>query len=156
MPAQNQLTIEFWQLLFETSEPIRNCSWEHFNFTQWKSFKSLSNSICRSVYISCLPFWFLIRQSKFNIFKMRTVMNIGNSMYPWSPHSQMYRESEWQRGEQGRQKEINFACHTGTHGVIWLPLNWTFSSVPPIDSTRGFNVSSRRSVSSIVSKLNFT
>lgn len=42
------------------------------------------------------------------------------------------------------------------HGVIWLPLNWIFSIVPPIDSTRDFSVSSRRSVSSIVSKLNFT
>ena len=42
------------------------------------------------------------------------------------------------------------------HGVIWLPLNWTFSIVPPIESTRGFNVSSIRSVSSMLSKLNFT
>lgn len=45
---------------------------------------------------------------------------------------------------------------TCMHGVIWLPLNETFSSVPPIDSTRDFKVSSRRSVSSIASKLNFT
>lgn len=45
---------------------------------------------------------------------------------------------------------------TCTHGVIWFPLNSTFSSVPLIDSTRGFSVCSSRSVSSIVSEMNFT
>lgn len=49
-----------------------------------------------------------------------------------------------------------YGQYTCMHGVIWLPLNWTFSIVPPMDSTRGFKVSSRRSVSSIVSELNFT
>lgn len=41
-------------------------------------------------------------------------------------------------------------------GVIWLPLSNTFSNVPPIEATRGLKVSSRRSVSSIVSELNLT
>lgn len=55
-------------------------------------------------------------------------------------------------------KKIKNCFHTITwmQGVIWLPFSDTFSSVPPIDSTRGFNVSSSNSVSSIVSKLNFT
>lgn len=53
-------------------------------------------------------------------------------------------------------QKMEFACITCIHGVMWLPFNWTFSTVPPIDSTRGFKVSSRRSVWSIVSKMNFT
>lgn len=52
-----------------------------------------------------------------------------------------------------KQTRIKF---TWTQGVIWLPLISTFSSVPPIASTRDFNVASRVSVSSIPSKLNFT
>lgn len=42
------------------------------------------------------------------------------------------------------------------HGVMWLPLNSTFSTVPSKESTRGVSVSSRIFVSSIVSELNFT
>lgn len=46
--------------------------------------------------------------------------------------------------------------NTCMHGVIWVPRSTTFSSFPPINSTRGFRASSRRSVSSIVSESNLT
>lgn len=70
--------------------------------------------------------------------------------------------SHWGWWLRQKHKQINkkikncFHTITWMQGVIWLPFSETFSSVPPIDSTRGFSVSSSKSVSSIVSKLNFT
>jgi hypothetical protein len=50
--------------IFKTPEPVTDGSGEDFSLIQWESFKALSNGIYRSVHITCLPFWFLIRGSK--------------------------------------------------------------------------------------------
>lgn len=51
-------------LNFKMSEPVSDSFGKNSNFSQWKSFETLSNGICRSVQGTYLPFWFLIIQKK--------------------------------------------------------------------------------------------